>query len=105
MEQRIRKIVPVVNKFSADEQPKERAYWTTRAPIERLAALEAIRREHHGEEESQRRLQRVYRLVNENEARHLSTGGFMETTTQPNSECNTTFCCRVSVASCRPSQE
>jgi len=58
-----RKIVAVVNKFALSEQPKEREYWMTRTPLKRLAALESIRREYHGDNESQPRLQRVYRII------------------------------------------
>ena len=63
MDRSSRKIAAVVNKFALGEQPKEREYWMTRTPLERLAALESIRREYHGENESQQRLQRVYRII------------------------------------------
>ena len=59
-----RKIAQVSKTYRASEQPKEREYWLTKTPEERLAALEEIRNEHHaGEDESERRLQRVYRIV------------------------------------------
>lgn len=60
---RQRKIEAVVQKFSIDAQPKERAFWMTRTPEERMAALESIRNEYHSDDESQQRLQRVYRVI------------------------------------------
>jgi hypothetical protein len=53
----------VVKVYRASEQPKEREYWMTKTPAERLTALEEIRNEYHANDESERRLQRVYRIV------------------------------------------
>jgi len=41
-----RKIAPVVKKMAAKEQPSDFAYWQSRPPAKRLAALEEIRREY-----------------------------------------------------------
>lgn len=58
------KIARVVNKYKLSDQPKDREFWLTRPPMERLAALELIRSERHkDDDESQRRLQRVYRIA------------------------------------------
>jgi len=59
-----RKIAPVAKVFRVSDQPKEREYWLTKTPLERLAALEEIRAEHHAsDDEPERRLQRVYRII------------------------------------------
>ena len=59
-----RETAKVVSKGKLSEQPKDRDYWLSRPPIERLAALELIRRKHHqDDDESQRRLQRVCRII------------------------------------------
>lgn len=58
------KMARTVNIYHVAEQPKDREYWITKTPAERLAALEEIRSEHHANDnESERRLQRVYRVV------------------------------------------
>jgi hypothetical protein len=53
-----------VRKVKTDEQENDFAFWQSRAPQERLAALEAIRREYHlwnyGTEPG---FQRVLRIV------------------------------------------
>ncbi len=41
------KIAKVVTKVKIDEQESDFAYWQTRPPEARLAALEEIRREYH----------------------------------------------------------
>jgi hypothetical protein len=57
-------ILKAVQKYRLGEQPSDFAYWQTRSPQERLAALEAIRAEYHGfTNESQQGLLRVYRIV------------------------------------------
>lgn len=63
MKEKSRKIEKVVQKFSVEEQPKASVYWLTRSPEERLAALESIRNEYHGEDLSKQRLQRVCRII------------------------------------------
>ncbi len=59
-----RTITPVVRKFKLTEQPNDFAYWQTQSYEARLAALEEIRREYYGyTDETEPRLQRVYRIV------------------------------------------
>jgi hypothetical protein len=59
-----RRIVAAVNIYRSSEQPKERSFWLTKTPEERLTALEEIRKEHHhGDHEYQRRLRRVVRIT------------------------------------------
>lgn len=40
-------IQPIVTKVPLHGQPSDAAYWRSRPPQERLAALESIRREYH----------------------------------------------------------
>jgi len=40
-------IEPVARIVPSDQQPSDAAYWRSRPPEERLAALESIRREYH----------------------------------------------------------
>ncbi|NEO86611.1 MAG: hypothetical protein F6J87_20485 [Spirulina sp. SIO3F2] len=59
-----RSIAMTYRKVNQKQQPKDCAYWRTRPPIERLAALEQIRAEYHGwTDETRPRLERVYRIV------------------------------------------
>ncbi len=61
---RVRDIQKVVHKFRLDDQPTDFSYWQSRTPLERLTALEAIRREYHGAEyDSKPGLQRVCRII------------------------------------------
>ena len=61
---RQRSIVPVVRKFRVGDEPKEIEYWLTQPPVARVAALEEIRREHHGwKHGAEPRLQRVFSIV------------------------------------------
>jgi hypothetical protein len=54
----------VVSKYRLSEEPSDFEYWQSRSTEERLQALEAIRREHHGwTDDTYPRLQRVYRIV------------------------------------------
>lgn len=57
-------MVIVANKYQVGNEPSDFTYWQSRPPIERIAALEAIRREYilwkYG---SFPRLQRVYRVI------------------------------------------
>lgn len=39
------KVVRVMTKYKLGEEPSDFAYWQTKSPLERLAALEAIRAE------------------------------------------------------------
>ena len=53
-----------VRKVKTSEQPTDFAYWQSRTPQERLAALEAIRREYHlWHYGTEPRFQRVFRIV------------------------------------------
>ncbi len=59
-----RGIAMVCKKVSMKKQPTDFAYWQTRSYEARLAALEEIRREYHGwDDESEQRLERVYRII------------------------------------------
>ncbi len=56
-------IAKVVKIMKMSEQRSDFEYWQTRPVAERLAALEEIRAEYHGKDyESQRGLQRVFRI-------------------------------------------
>lgn len=59
-----RTIAPVVRKVKLREQGNDFAYWQTQSYEARLAALEEIRQEYYGyTDETEPRLQRVYRIV------------------------------------------
>lgn len=59
-----RTIALVVRKVKLSEQGNDFAYWQTQPYEARLAALEEIRREYYGwTDETEPRLQRVYRIV------------------------------------------
>ena len=59
-----REIVKVDRKVNLREQPTDFAYWQSQTPVARLEALEAIRREYHGwTDETQPKVERVYRIV------------------------------------------
>lgn len=61
---RVRELQLVVHKYSVENQPTDFAFWQSRPLLERLAALEAIRREHHGPDyELKSGFQRVCRIV------------------------------------------
>ncbi len=61
---RQRRIVPVVRKFRIGEEPKDIEFWRTQSPVARVAAVEVIRREHHGwDHGAEPRLQRVFSIV------------------------------------------
>lgn len=60
----MRKIEPVVAKYSLKEQPTDFAYWQTKSVEERLAALEMLRQQFYNySDETTPRLQRVYRIT------------------------------------------
>jgi hypothetical protein len=67
----------IVNKVSLGGQQNDTSYWRTQSYQDRLAALEQIRQEYHrwkyGDEP---RLQRVYKSLNDNQARYLVIGGY-----------------------------
>ena len=57
-------IAKVVRIVKLGEQKPDVAYWRTRPPEERLAALEQIRREYHlWRYDAEPRFQRVFRIV------------------------------------------
>ena len=59
-----RTIAAVYRKVSLTQQPTDFAYWQSQPYAARLQALEDIRREVHGwNDESQPRVERVYRIV------------------------------------------
>ena len=61
---RVREIQLVVHKYSVENQPTDFTYWQSRSPVERLAALEALRREYHGADyEHKSGFQRVCRII------------------------------------------
>jgi hypothetical protein len=64
MMDRTRGIEKVYRKFDIHAQPSDFAYWQTQPYEKRLAALEEIRKEYHGgEDASESRFQRVYRII------------------------------------------
>lgn len=57
-------IEKVVTKIRISEQPRDLAFWLSKPPQERLAALELIRQEYNREKYGpDNRLQRVCRIV------------------------------------------
>ncbi len=60
-----RTIEKTVMKVSLGEEKSDFAYWQRKSPLERLAALEEIRREYHKwkYDDAEPRFQRVYRIV------------------------------------------
>lgn len=59
-----RSIEKVYRKLDINRQPTDFAYWQTQPYEKRLAAVEEIRREYHGgTDDSEQRLQRVYRII------------------------------------------
>ena len=59
-----REIALVYRKVDLKHQPSDVVYWQRTTYEERLAALEAIRQEYHGWEETpEQGLQRVYTIV------------------------------------------
>jgi|EndMetStandDraft_5_1072996.scaffolds.fasta_scaffold781623_2 hypothetical protein len=49
------------------EQGKDRAYWMSRDPAERFAAIEMLRQVYHGYDASTARLQRLYTVIERGE--------------------------------------
>ena len=61
---RPRKIAAVVRKYRIGEEPPDVQFWRTQTPVARVAAVEEIRREHHGwKHGAEPRLQRVFSIV------------------------------------------
>ncbi len=59
-----REIQKTVKKYKIGNQPGDAAYWRTKTPQERLAALAQIRREYHQwRYHAEPGLQRVYRII------------------------------------------
>ncbi len=62
--EKVREIAKVYRKVSLKQQPTDFAYWQSQPYLLRLAALEEIRQEYHGwQNDTQPRLQRVYRII------------------------------------------
>jgi hypothetical protein len=64
--QRTREIEKVVSKGKLTEQKTDTAYWRTQPYSVRLAALEEIRREYHGEESRMQKVVTILRTKNDN---------------------------------------
>jgi hypothetical protein len=61
---RKRNIELVVRSYSLGEEPSDLEYWLAQSPEDRIAAVEEIRREHHGwTDETEPRLQRVFSII------------------------------------------
>ena len=59
-----RQIEKVRRKFNINRQPTDFAFWQSQPYEKRLAALEEIRTEYHGEDDaSESGFQRVYRII------------------------------------------
>ena len=59
-----RKIVPVVRIRNINDPNDDAAYWRSRSPEERIAALEEIREEYHRwKGDAEQRLQRVLTIL------------------------------------------
>ncbi|MEM8638917.1 MAG: hypothetical protein AAGG51_08910 [Cyanobacteria bacterium P01_G01_bin.54] len=59
-----RKIPPTVRITTMGDRTSERDYWQQQTPLQRLAALEQIRREYHQwKYNAEPRLQRVYSIT------------------------------------------
>jgi hypothetical protein len=57
-------IAPVVRKVRIEDQGNDFAYWQSLSPQARLAALEEIRREYHGDNyDSEQRFQRFFTII------------------------------------------
>jgi len=55
---------PIVRIYKKGEEPSELIYWLAQAPIDRIIALETIRKEYNQwKYGSEQRLQRVYRII------------------------------------------
>ena len=62
--EKVRGIAKVYRKVSLKQQPTDFAYWQSQPYLLRLATLEEIRQEYHGgQNDTQPRLQRVYRII------------------------------------------
>ena len=61
----MKKAVRIVKRSEHDEVRQNLEYWLSRPPAERVAAVEALRRQHYGDPG---RLQRVLRVVKRSES-------------------------------------
>jgi hypothetical protein len=68
MEEKKRNIEKVVHKYKLGEEPKDRDYWLTKSPEERLEALEFLRQQVYTEDDIKQGLQRVIRIVKRSES-------------------------------------
>jgi hypothetical protein len=53
----------VINEYELGKEPKERDYWLTKTPQERLEAIELLRMINYGYDPTAARLQRLFKVV------------------------------------------
>ena len=53
----------VIHKYKLGEEPKDRDYWLTKSPEERLEALETLRQQIYTEDDIKQGLQRVVNII------------------------------------------
>lgn len=53
----------VVNKYKLGEEPKDRDFWITKSPEERLETLELLRQQIYTKDDIKQGLQRVIRII------------------------------------------
>lgn len=51
-------------------------YWKDKSVIERLHALELLRQQYAASSDSPQKLQRVYRIIEQNNVQYLVVGGY-----------------------------
>jgi len=49
--------------YELGHEPDDTVYWLSQSPEDRIAAVEALRRQYYGNEAINARIQRVYRIV------------------------------------------
>ncbi|MFN8463322.1 MAG: hypothetical protein U0X93_16340 [Anaerolineales bacterium] len=64
--QRTLEIAKVINKVKLSDKKADSAYWRTQPYSARLAALEEIRREYHGEELPMQKIVTIVRMKHDN---------------------------------------
>jgi hypothetical protein len=57
----------VINEYELGTEPKERDYWLTKTPQERLEAIELLRMINYGYDSTTARLQRLLKVVERGE--------------------------------------
>ncbi len=53
----------VVHKYKLGEEPKDYEYWLTQSPSKRLEAIEYFRQQYHTEDEINKRMVKVWRVI------------------------------------------